>query len=324
VVWPVVLAMGAEVGATGSQIDASARSGYTAIVSLARILGPAHGQSWHATATCGVLGAAVAAAHLLGLPGDERDWACGHAVAMAAGVGQAILERSATTRFHRVGAAALGIQAARLGQARTPCSARVLEGDRGVLALLAPGRESRLPGAVEDGVEGMSVRLFPTNGLAQAAVALAAELSLDAAGAEPIEVVVELPEAAAAATAGTVGGVWWDLRSAVAAAWTSRDPFALTPSPRSQAVRDRVRVTPSGQSRGTRVSVRTARADLSRSLESPPGSSLTDAALPPLLSRKWDLLSGGGPGGAQRVRALASQVLTDGPTADDLASLLGR
>lgn len=324
VVWPVVLAVGTEVGATGDRVASAARAGYQAMTGLARLLGPAHGRSWHATATCGVLGAVVPAAMLLELDADERDWACGHAVAVAGGVGQAVVERSASTRFHRIAAAALGIQGARFGQARVPCSERVLEGKRGLLTLLAPDADAVPPvdSAVGDALEETSVRVFPVNGLSQSAVALAADLSR-AAQSAPTRLVVEVPAHVAAATTGDVGGAWWDLRSAVAAAWTTGDPFRLAPTRESAVLRERVKVVQGSAAWSTtRVTAHTAFGEQGAQLDSAPGTSLRDPELLMLLERKWDLMVGSALGEARHVRSMADSVLRNGPRPDDLSALL--
>lgn len=323
VVWPVVLAVGVEVRATGADVAAAARAGYHAMRSLSLVLGPVHARSWHATATCGSLGSALPAAMLLGLDTNERRWASAHAIAMAGGVGQAVLERSGTTVFHRVAAAALGIQAARLGHARVRASERVLEGELGVLALLAPeaATDGSAP-AVGDALGSTSVRVFPVNGFAQAAVALAAELRREAQS-EVSELVVEVSEAAAGATTGAVGGDWWDLRSAVASAWTTGDPFLLGPSEESERLRERIRVVARpGPSRTTRMTAQTPGGAVHGELDAPPGASLDDPALAALLDRKWGLLVGPTRGGAAAARNVARAVLGSGPRDADLRALL--
>jgi hypothetical protein len=322
VVWPVVLAVGLEVGATGVEVTASARAGYQAMTGLAAVLGPAHGRSWHATATCGVMAAAVSAGVLLGLDDDERRWACAHALAMAGGVGQAVLERSGTTAFHRVAAATTGIQAARTGHARVPASDRVLDGERGVLALLAPdvGTRRVLPPPA-DAMAASSVRLFPVNGLSQGAVALAVALRGDRPP-DVGELTVEVSDAAARATSGAVGGPWWDMRTAVASAWTTGDPFVLDASPESERLRQRVHVVGRGQAQTTRMTSRVGGCTVRGVLDAAPGTSLQDPSLHELLDRKWDLLMSAARGGGAAARTAAADVLANGPRALDLHAVL--
>lgn len=319
VIWPAVLAVGAEARASGADVATAARAGYHAMVGLAMLLGREHATRWHATATSGAVGAALSSSLLLGLDRDQRHRACSHAAAVAGGAGQAVLERSGTTRFHRVAAAVLGIQAARLAAAGVPASGAVLEGPRGLLALLA-GNDvdpTSIP-AQDPALERTSVRLFPVNGFAQAAVSLAAALGREA-GQRPMSVVVEVADVVASATRGDVGGPWWDLRAAVAAACVSQDPFDLAPTLGSAELRDWVEVR-TGPVGTTTVTVTTANGERSDRLDAPPGHDVCDPALVPMLDRKWDQLVG--PGGAVRARTLAHGWLDRGPRNDEITALL--
>lgn len=325
IIWPVVLAVGAETGRSGTDVVAAARSGYQAMVELAAVLGPEHGRQWHATATCGALGAALASALLLDLGSRQRGWAVAHAVAMAGGVGQATLERSASTRFHRIAAATVGLQAARLAQAGVPASSQVLEGGKGVLALLAPGAERpplvgpwRADAAYA--MDRTSVRLFPINGFSQSVVALAAQLG-KRVGPEVSSIVVEVSTSAAEATTGDPGGDWWDLATAVARAWCSGDPFRLFGSSGSDRLRPKVQIVPRGEfTWQSRVSAQSSTGSVGAFLEMPPGASLHEPGLGELLERKWDLI--GGPGGSAAACSLAAAVLERGPRAVHLARVL--
>lgn len=321
VVWPVVLAVGSEVAADGVQAAVAARTGYNCMAALARLLGPAHARSWHATATCGGLGSAAAAAVLFGLKDEQRFWACSHAVAVAGGVGQALVEHSGTTGFHRVAGAVVGIQAARLAHAGVPASKAALDGERGVLALL--GRAAApIPAEMQLAtLQTTSVRIYPINGLAQAAVAVTADLR-QRARSDATSLVVEVSESVAAATTGVPGGQWWDLQGAVAAAWSTGDPFQLAATADSARLRDRVRVFSSACPGETRVTVQTAHGVLSEQVDSLPGLSTGDPRLIPLLERKWDLLVGSGNGGARRVWRASDAFLSEGPRPESLSEVL--
>ncbi|MCU1672116.1 MAG: hypothetical protein JWN77_229 [Frankiales bacterium] len=315
VVWPVVLAVGAEVEATGDEALRAALAGYNAMTGLALQLGTDHARTWHATATCGALGASVSAAMLLRLTADQIHEAAAHAVAMAGGVGQALLERSGTTLFHRIAAAGTGVQAARLAASGVSGSHDPILGERGVVALLAPRARVRYePGRVPDALATSSVRVFPVNGFAQGAVALAAQLGREA-GPEVDDLAVEVAPAVADAITGAVGGDWWDVRSAVAAAWTSGDPFLLEPSDRSAELRARVRVVPRAgcATTATRLVAATPHGTRYAELATPPGARLDDPELRPLLARKWDRLVGPQQGGAAFARSLAQTALSAGP-----------
>lgn len=325
IIWPVVLGVGGEIGSSGTDVAAAARAGYQAMVGLAAVLGREHGRQWHATATCGALGAAVASALLLGLDAQQRAWAAAHALAMAGGVGQATLERSASTQFHRIAAATAGLQAARLAQAGVPSSRHVLEGDQGVLALLAPHAERPLAAApswadAAHALDRTSVRLFPVNGFSQSAVALAAQLGRRT-GPEVSSIVVEVSTLAAAATTGDPGGEWWDLATAVARAWCSGDPFRLVDSPDSDRLRTRIRIVQrSDFTWQTGVSAQSSKGSVDAFAELPPGASLLEPGLGELLHQKWELV--GGPGGSAAACTLAAALLERGPQAMDLPRLL--
>jgi 2-methylcitrate dehydratase PrpD len=324
IVWAVALALGAEVGACGTQLRRAARMGYQVAGDTALLFGPAHARNWHATATAGTVGSAATAAVLLGLDADMTIAAYGHAAAMAGGVGQSIAERSATTAFHRAAAAITGVLAARFAGARAAAPVRVLEGPRGLLSLVAPDSPG-LPESPADVLSTTSVRLFPVNGFSQGAVALAAELRNkfeNASGArqsrtgEPQSILVEVAEPVATATTGAVGGDWWDLRGATAAAWTSGDPFRLERTTDSRALREKVHVVvaEADDVRATRIVVETADGELRAELSRPPGYTPVHIDTLRQLRRKWAEL-----GAADPLR-LADQILDVGI---DVATLEG-
>jgi hypothetical protein len=83
---------------------------------------------WHSTTVGGVVGAAGAAARLLGT--DEAD-AVAHAASVTGGSSYALVERTGTRFLHRAHAASSGVACAR---AQLPASRGVLESDRGAFA----------------------------------------------------------------------------------------------------------------------------------------------------------------------------------------------
>lgn len=339
VVWPVALSVGAEAGCPGPTVAGAVRLGYQVTADLARHLGPEHAVDWHVTATAGVVGAAAVAATVLGLDRDGVARACGHAAAVAGGTGQAMVERSATAGFHRAAAAVVGIQAARLAESGAEPSAHVIEGPSGMVELLAGGAWSAVDTARGAAIEETAVRLYPTNGFAQAAVALTARLRRDTGDVAggcgtPSEIVVDVPELVAAATTGDVGGLWWNLRAAVAAAWSSGDPFRLERTAASELLEPRVVVVTDTATPGTtRVTIRTTAGVLSRATDGPTGR-LDDPGLTPLLRRKWTRLAERPDVAAapavehvdevpgRDVLDVARAILTEGIGPDDLTTLL--
>ena len=91
-------------------------------------------RGWHITGTCGVFGATVAAAVLLGLTSGQLQAALGAAATMTLGQREAF--GSMTKPFHAGKAAANGILAARLAAAGNPVVGDPL-GDDGILTIFA-------------------------------------------------------------------------------------------------------------------------------------------------------------------------------------------
>lgn len=322
IVWPVVLALGAEARADGARIERAARMGYQVAGDTAMLLGPEHAARWHVTATAGTVGAAAAAAVVLGMDTATAAAACGHAAAMAGGVGQSVTERSAGVAYHRASAAVAGVLAARTACAGVMPAALVLEGPRGLLALLAPEAPG-LPRPSVDVLAATSVRLFPVNGFSQAAVALAAGMRRrrDEAGRAraPRSITVEVAAPVVAATNGEVGGEWWDMRGAVAAAWSSGDEFHLERTADAVALRESVRVAAGSFGIGTtRVLVDMDDGQMHDEMRQAPGYLPTAPDSLQLLRRKWDYLGASDPLGRAR------QILDGGIDIREVDTILRR
>jgi 2-methylcitrate dehydratase PrpD len=113
---PAALVLGAEAGAScGAVLDAYA-AGFEAMAAVSRASHPAlYDAGWHPTAVCGVVGAAVAAARLLGLDEERERTAVRLALLQAGGLRAAF---GSDGKSLQVGfAAAAGVQAARLAAA---------------------------------------------------------------------------------------------------------------------------------------------------------------------------------------------------------------
>jgi len=133
---PAALVLGAELGrSVGEVVDAYA-AGFEAMGALARASHPAlYDRGWHPTAVCGVAGAAVAAARLLGLDGERERAAVAIALLRAGGLRAAF---GSDGKALQVGmAAAAGVMAARLaeGGASAPLD-EVAHGPAGFEAVL--------------------------------------------------------------------------------------------------------------------------------------------------------------------------------------------
>ncbi len=320
VIWPVVLDLGARYRSTGAELARAARTGYQIAGYLSALFGPRHAAQWHVTATAGMIGAAASAAVVMRLDTAALTAACGHAAAMAGGLGQSILERSATGAFHRSAAAVTGALAAEFAATGAEPPAAILEGPRGLLTLLAPDRPASAPAQV-DIIAHTSVRIFPVNGFAQGAVQFAARLGRESRArsdmATPTRLTVHVAKPVADATSGDPGGAWWDLRGAVAAAWLSGDPFNLAPTDASTALRSMVTVEPDRDSvLTTSVTATTPTGTTSAGADTPPGYRPSGPDGQRLLRDKWNYLL------ADEPLRLADRILDRGIDSDDVDTLL--
>lgn len=247
IVWPVVLAVGTEAGADDQTRLLAAAAGYETTTRLALALGARHRTYWHATATAGTVGAAVAAAIARGLGEAGATVAAGHAISVAGGSIQCVLERSRTVVFHRAHAAATGIAAAAAAAAGVDATRAGLEAEHGLFAATAPGND---PAAVlarpeRLALEELTFRFYAATGFAHAAIDAALELApVDPARVGAIE--IRVPRAAAA-IAGNLDPhdreeAWWSVPYAVAASLLGRSLEDVA-VPVDQAIRTLLRKT---------------------------------------------------------------------------------
>jgi 2-methylcitrate dehydratase PrpD len=118
---PGALVLGAELGRTAGEVLEAYAEGFEAMGAIARASHPAlYDRGWHPTAVCGGVGAAVAAARLLG---GDRDGAVAIALLRASGLRAAFGSHGKSLQVGL--AAATGYQAARLAAAgaRVPLAA---------------------------------------------------------------------------------------------------------------------------------------------------------------------------------------------------------
>lgn len=111
--------------------------GYEAMIRLGRSVGAAHYAFFHNTSTCGGVGSAMAASHLLELDDERRVWAIGNAMTLAAGLWQCRNEPVLTKPLHVAEAARRGVQAAVMAARGLSGPARIFEGPQGFFAALA-------------------------------------------------------------------------------------------------------------------------------------------------------------------------------------------
>ncbi|MFV3073461.1 MmgE/PrpD family protein [Niveispirillum fermenti] len=142
VVIPAALALAQAEGADGDRLLDAIVRGYEAMIRLGRALGDAHYSVWHTTASCGTMGAAVAAASILDLRGDALAQAMALAVTRTGGLWETRNDPlSNAKQVHNAQAAGDGLLAARLAQAGLRGPARILEGGEGLFAATAAGAD---------------------------------------------------------------------------------------------------------------------------------------------------------------------------------------
>ncbi len=140
---PAALLVAADLGATlGDALGAYAHA-FEAMAACAAASHPAlYAGGWHPTAVCGPIGAAVAAARLLGLSEEQREQALRLALLRAGGTRGAF---GSDGKAIQVGlAAAHGVQAARLARGGALVSERAVSGTLGFEGVL--GARVRSPG----------------------------------------------------------------------------------------------------------------------------------------------------------------------------------
>jgi 2-methylcitrate dehydratase PrpD len=132
VVAPAVLALAESERLSGRVALAALVAGSEAMIRIGMAApGGFHERGWHATAVCGVFGAALAAGKCLGLDAGRLTAALGIAASMASGVMEFLEDGSWVKRMHPGWAAQSGIQAAVLAQQGFTGPATALEGRLG-------------------------------------------------------------------------------------------------------------------------------------------------------------------------------------------------
>ncbi|MBI3401825.1 MAG: MmgE/PrpD family protein [Acidobacteria bacterium] len=154
-------------GATGRALLDAYVVGFEIEGRLGRAMNPRHYQrGWHCTSTIGTIGAAAAAARVLGLDATRA----GHALAIAASEASGLKENfgSMAKPLHAGLAARNGVLAAQLAGAGLTASPAALEGPQGLLAAMDSERSTLAPFADDLGRRweildtGITVKLYPS------------------------------------------------------------------------------------------------------------------------------------------------------------------
>jgi 2-methylcitrate dehydratase PrpD len=232
VVWSAVSACALEQDATWSEAVTAAVLGYELVVRLAEGLSPEHRRHWHVTTTAGIVGAAAAAARLLGVDDDSVVDAVGHATSVASGSAQAQFERTGTRLVHRAFAASTGVGCARAACAGLKGNRYGLEGGRGAFATGAPAlAKTLLRDGASTGIEETGFRLHPANGFAHAAIDAALLMGPIVPDAIAHVTVTVSPPAAVTLASNPVPAsdddAWWSIEHAVAISLATNSTDAL-------------------------------------------------------------------------------------------------
>lgn len=182
VVLPVVLALGEQIGAAGSQALAAFTIGVEVSCKLGRLLCPAHYErGWHATSTLGVFGATCAAGRLLQLEPRQLSQALGLAAAQSGGLrrnfgSMAKPFQAGMAARNAVTAALLASQGFTAGECILDDAAGYLEAYAGAQPA-APLDLSRCLGQPYDIVDpGFAIKIYPTCAFTHCAIDAAIEL----------------------------------------------------------------------------------------------------------------------------------------------------
>ena len=142
VVVPAAFAAAGNGNAAGPAfLDAIVR-GYDAAIRVGVAAGTGHYALWYNTATCGVFGAAAAAADVLGLDRDGMVDALGQAGIQAAGLWQCRIEATDSKQILAGRAAQTGLVAAHLAGNGLRGAEEILEGSHGFFAATAPDADA--------------------------------------------------------------------------------------------------------------------------------------------------------------------------------------
>jgi 2-methylcitrate dehydratase PrpD len=134
VVIPAALAVAEATRCGARELLGGIVAGYEVMARVGWMLGPSHYHQWHTTSTSGCFGAAAAGV-VWGLDPERLGTALGLAGAQAGGVWEGINREAVMVKhFHGGRAAVAGILAAYLARTGYPGAARVLEGERGLVA----------------------------------------------------------------------------------------------------------------------------------------------------------------------------------------------
>ncbi|GAA2409722.1 MmgE/PrpD family protein [Actinomadura vinacea] len=188
------LAVADQVRAPGETLLRALVTGYEIGCRVAADLGPAHYKNWHTTGTAGSVGAAAAAAEVLGAGEDVFAHALALAATMASGLQQTFRSDAMGKPLHAGNAAQAGVVAAALARGGVTGAPDVLEGDAGLGAATgAPSGWERCraplgtPSGSDLAIGAITIKPYPCCGHAFAVIDAVLELRAEGLAAGDVE-----------------------------------------------------------------------------------------------------------------------------------------
>ncbi len=132
VVIPAALAIAEQFDCSIQDFLTAIIKGYELTIWLGKMIGRSHYKYFHNTATCGALGAALAASSLLKLDFKQTLWALGNAGSRTGGLWQMRNEKVLTKQWHNAESARSGAMAAVLASKGLSGPEFILEGPQGI------------------------------------------------------------------------------------------------------------------------------------------------------------------------------------------------
>jgi 2-methylcitrate dehydratase PrpD len=267
---PVALSLAEHRGASGAEALMAYIAGVEAECRIARLVGPSHyAKGWHATATLGTFGAAMAAARLLGVEGEALTHAFGIAGTQAAGLKSVFGTMSKP--LHPGKAAANGLLAARLAARGFTSDVDILQSKQGFAdtqsstANADSALEDRAQPWVVEALFKYHAACYLTHDSVEAASALRAEEQISPEAIESVNVRVPAGHLGVCNIQDPQTGLEckFSLRMTTALALAGEDTFQdglftdeTAHRPDLVALRERVAIDPTQVGRGCVVTVR--------------------------------------------------------------------
>lgn len=161
---PTALALGQKLNSSGAEVISAIAAGYEAGARIGEAINPSSYKHWHTTSVVGTFSSAAAAGKLLNLDEEGFVNCMGSAGTQSAGVWEFLENGSMSKTLHVAHANMCGIQSAYLARLGFTGANTILEGERGIIAAIAPEYNlDRLlaPSPMRWKVNENSIKLYP-------------------------------------------------------------------------------------------------------------------------------------------------------------------